>query len=440
MSKRIRITSILLFFVLLVGAQEKLNFATANQQSYKLFLEKNWKQLIKFSSEARAQNIDFFYLQVRTGIAFYNLKKYRQAAFWFLKAWQNDKSFDWLQEYLYYSLKFSGRTNEAEKAASYFTKNVKQKIAFKNSKALSIAVEGGYSFNPGFDGLISENHAETAGVGQNYGEAFYLKNYSFQAIDFSHQIAPGFIVNHNFTKIGVNREEQVYWGANNSFPIKINQYQYFVNPVFLLKNKIYVSPSMSLVWGNSNIALGDVDPNTFYTSDINYFDYIFSVSGWTNFRNFSPGIEINQGNIYDTNLTQFSGWITYYPFSNNSFYITPRVYFKHSSTTKTLFNTFGISGGKQIGPVHLYVQYLNGDMENFIESAGYIIANFPGKSTRKISGSVYIPFAENYRLVLRYINQDIQENYQVYVNGQPENSINYKYIKHTLTAGISWIF
>ena len=117
MSKRIGI--IFVFAVLSFGglAQQKLSYTDVDKRSYELFLEKDWNELIRLSKESVGQGINFFYLQARTGIAYYNLKKYRTAADWFLMAWENDKSFEWLQEYLYYSLLLGGRAGEAEKTA-----------------------------------------------------------------------------------------------------------------------------------------------------------------------------------------------------------------------------------------------------------------------------------------------------------------------------------
>jgi hypothetical protein len=79
-------------------------------------------------------------------------------------------------------------------------------------------------------------------------------------------------------------------------------------------------------------------------------------------------------------------------------------------------------------------------MKNFIEPAGYVIANFPGRSTQKIMGSLYFPVGKKYQVVVRYINQDVFEKYNVYTSGAISNSLEYKYIKHTLTAGLSWNF
>lgn len=440
MSKRTAITVLLFSILVTVSAQQKWNYAEVDKKSYELYQQQKWAELIDFASQSRDHGIDYFYLQARTGIAFYNLKKYRKSTEWFLKAWENDQSFEWLQEYLYYSLVYSGRFAEASKIADKFTVPLKQKINYQKMKPLSAAVEAGYSFNPDFDKLSNRTFNDDLNVGKDYGEAFFLKNYHFESVDFSHQIAPGVGINHNFTHLGISREEQVFWGARNSFPVNINQNQYFINPWFVVGKKWYVSPSATVVWGNSDLVLGNYDPNTFYSTTKKFSDFIFSASTWTHFGNVSPGIEINRANIYNEDFTQLSGWITFYPLSSANFYLTPRVYLKSDAENGFDYNTFGISGGMQLGPVHFYGQYLNGDMKNFIEPAGYVVANFPGRSEQKIMGSIYFPLAKKYQFVLRYINQDVIEKYTVYKKTVPSNSLEYKYTKHTLTAGISWNF
>jgi hypothetical protein len=440
MSKRIKLTGILLVLVLAVSSQQMWNYPEVDKKSYELFQQQKWAELIDFADEARSNGIDYFYLQARTGIACYNLKKYRIASDYFLNTWENDQSFEWLQEYLYYSLLYSGRSVEASKYATHFSVAFKEKINYQNMKPLRMSVEAGYSFNPDFDALANRAFDEELNVGSDYGEAFILKNYHFESVDYSHQLAPGIFLSHNFTHLGINREEQVFWGQRYTFPIDVKQNQYFINPTFVLGKKWYVSPSATVIWGKSNLVLGNYNPNTFYATSVKFSDFIFSTSTWSHFGNFAPGTEVNFANIYNEGFTQLSGWITYYPFSNTNFYITPRVYFKSDKENGFGYNTFGISGGAQLGPVHFYGQYLNGDMKNFIEPAGYVVANFPGRSEQKIMGSLYFPMGKQYQFVLRYINQDMIEKYYVYTNMQISNSLEYKYIKHTLTAGISWNF
>ncbi|MDB4583898.1 hypothetical protein N9164_12155 [Draconibacterium sp.] len=443
MSKRIGITAILFLFLFVASAQKKLNYIEVDKKTYELFLEQKWDELIDFSTKARKQGIDFFYLQARTGIAYYNLKKYRTSSIWFLKAWENDQSFEWLQEYLYYSLVYGGRGAEAVKLAANFTPAMQQKINFANSKITRVALEGGYCFNPDFNQLKELDLGTTAQVGNNYGEAYFLKNYHFESFDLSHRLAPGFHINHNLTYIGISREENVDWDERFTFPINTSQFQYFVNPHFLIGNKLNVSPSLTALWGKSNYYLGSLRGNSirdFTEVNYNFSDIIVSMSLWSDFGNFKPGAEINLANIYDETFMQLSAWITIYPFSNANFYLTPRVYFKGDNENSLGYNAFGISGGAQLGKVHFYGQYLTGEMKNFVEAAGYVISNFPGTSERKFSGSLYFPLGKKQQLVLRYINQDVTEKYRVYTSGNWSNSVDYNYIKHTLTVGISWNF
>ena len=440
MQKRIGLIVALTLFLLAAQAQQKLNFPEVDKVSYELYMQGKWEELIDFAKEARRQNIDFFYLQARTGIACYNLKKYRTASKWFLKAWENDQSFEWLQEYLYYSLFYSGRELEASKLAEQFTVALKQKINFQSMKPLAATFEAGYSFNPEFSQLKKSQFNTQLQIVDEYGEAFFLKNYYFGSLDYSHQLAPGFNLNHNFTHIGISREEQLFWGEKNSFPININQFQYYLNPYFVAGKKLYISPSLNIIWGNSDLVLGNYDPNTFYNSPYKYTDFIFTASTFSHFGNFSPGVEYNYAKISDVAFSQYSAWLTFYPLSNQNLYFTPRVYFKSSEENGFGFNTFGISGGAQLGMVHFYGQYLNGEMENFIEPGGYVVSNFPGKSNRKFTGSVYFPLNKSLLLVFRYLNQDVTEKYRVYSNGTEINSTDYSFIKHTITSGITWIF
>jgi hypothetical protein len=442
MSKRIGLISIFIIFLADVHAQEKLNFAEVDKRSYELFEEKKWTELIQFSEEARKQGIDFFYLDVRTGIAWYNQGKYRNAAPWFLKAYANDKSFEWLQEYVYYSLIFSGRQTEAVKYAPYFSDELKKKIGFHEIGVTRLAYETGYSFNPDFESQKTRAFSTEVNLGEDYGEGYFLKNYSFHSFDLSHRVAPNFSLNHNLTYIGVNREAVIDWGGQTTSPISINQFQYFINPVWVIGKKLNISPSLNLIFGSGDVYAGYINPNlnkAYGLTKNKFNDVVFSTSVWSHYRSFVPGLEFNYGNINDSKFIQLSSWVTYYPLANTKLYITPKVYFK-SGTDGFGWNAMGISGGATLGKIHLSGQYLFGEMENFVESAGYVIANFPGRSDRKMMGSAFFPLGRKYQFVFRYINQNVIEKYQVYTDGFKSNSLEYNYLKHTITAGISWNF
>lgn len=444
MSVRIVLLSLFLFSFTIVKSQEKLNFAGVERNSYQLFQEKKWPELIQLSSRSRKQGIDFFYLQVRTGLAYYNEGKYGKAAEYLLMAYANDQSFDWLQEYLYYSLVYSGRFPEALKYASLFSDDLKSKIRFRDSGIYRLAYEAGYGFNPLFDELASRPFGSEVNLGDDYGEGYLLKDYSFHSFDIGHKIAPDVMLNHSFTYIGVNRQAVVDWGVKSTSPLRVSQFQYFLNPVWVIGKKLNISPSLTLIFGSGDVLSGSLTADSskiFNLSKFSYSDVLFSTAIWSNYGSFSPGAEINIGNINNTKLTQMSLWLTLYPFSNTRLFVTPRVYFKAGSDTSgAQLKAVGLSGGARIGKAYLTGQYLTGDMENFVESAGYVVYNFPGKSERKITGSLTFPLSKNCQFVSRYINQNILEKYQVYTDGYKSNYLEYNYIKHTITTGISWNF
>lgn len=442
MSKRIGLLISFVIFLTVANAQKKLNFVEVDTRSYELFQDKNWPELIRFAGEAREQGIDFFYLQVRTGIAWYNQGKYRNAVPWFLKAYANDNTFDWLQEYVYYSLLFSGQQTEAVKYAPFFSDAVKKKIGFHEIGITRLAYETGYSFNPDFETLKTRDFKTEVNLGEDYGEGYFMNNYSFHSFDLSHRVAPNFTLNHNLTFIGVNREAVVDWSVQTTAPIRINQFQYFINPVWAIGKNLNISPSLNLIFGSGDVYAGYLNRDLtkgYRTTNTTYSDAVVSTAVWSNYRNFSPGFELSAGSINDSKFTQMSSWITYYPLANAKLYITPRVYFK-SGTDGFGWNAAGISGGATLGKVHFYGNYLWGNMENFVESAGYVVANFPGSSDRKMMGSVFFPIGRKYQFVLRYMNQNVIEKYQVYTEGYKTNSLEYNYLKHTITAGISWNF
>jgi hypothetical protein len=444
MPKRIVIAGLLLMILFGARAQEKLSFAEADRQSYQLYLDGKWSELIAYSAEVRGQGIDFFYLQVRTGIAFYNLRKYQKASNWFLKAYETDQSFEWLQEYVYYSLVYSGQKQEAVKIAQNFSDGMKKQIGWKKQGMTRLAYEGGISINSDFEQLKKNNYKDEIELGADYGEGYFLKDYHFQSVDLSHRVNPSLVLNHNLTYIGVNRQAMVDWGGQTTSGIKINQFNYYINPVWVIGKTLNLSPSLNVISGSGDVYAGRLTSNSekaFGLSTARYTDAVFSTSIWFGITNFSPGVEINAGRINDSEFVQASAWVTLYPFSNTNFYFTPKVYFKTTSGIEGFgWNALGLSGGAQVGKVHLYGHYLVGEMENFVEAGGYLVSNFSGKIRQKIMGSVYFPIGKKSQLVFRYVNQDMTEKYQVYTGGIKSKSLDYNYTKHTITGGISWNF
>jgi tetratricopeptide (TPR) repeat protein len=117
MKFRLKYSFISLLFLLCglkyTEAQEKVPFATYDSVTYALYLQSDWKNLIKTSRDALKENHDYYYLRMRRGIALYEQQKYMAALKNFKKAQDFNFPDPISSEYIYYSYLFSGQRPEA---------------------------------------------------------------------------------------------------------------------------------------------------------------------------------------------------------------------------------------------------------------------------------------------------------------------------------------
>ena len=150
---------------------------------------------------------------------------------------------------------------EASKYAASFSEEVKKKIGFVKIGIDFLAFETNYGLNQDFDELKIRDFSSEVNLGEDYGEGYFLKNYTFQSLDFSHHIGSNFKINHNLSYYHVNREAVVNWGEQTMAPIQINQYNYYINPVLVVGKKLNISPSLIYIWGTSDVYAGRLIKN-----------------------------------------------------------------------------------------------------------------------------------------------------------------------------------
>src|SRR5207248_2114987 len=90
-------------------AQDTLNFRMVDTKTYDWYVAKNWDSVIEIGNRAIGQNIDYYYLRMRIGIAYYEKKKFRKAENHFTKALFFNSSSDAGKQYLYYCYLYSGQ-------------------------------------------------------------------------------------------------------------------------------------------------------------------------------------------------------------------------------------------------------------------------------------------------------------------------------------------
>ena len=85
LDRNYKIIIVFLFFFRAASgfAQDTLSAASVEQKTYQLYLDKNWNELITYGNKAIEKGYDYFYLQLRVGIAYYEKKNYRIAEIYF---------------------------------------------------------------------------------------------------------------------------------------------------------------------------------------------------------------------------------------------------------------------------------------------------------------------------------------------------------------------
>ena len=146
---RITIIIIFSFFLSIPSVRAQLTFQKVDSSSYALFEIENWKALVSFGEIAALSHFDFYYLNLRTGIAYYKLGNFKKAEIWFKKALKNNAYSDISKEYLFWVYRQAGRETEARKLYAQLPKNIQNEVDYPPRKWLDFAyLEGGLKISP----------------------------------------------------------------------------------------------------------------------------------------------------------------------------------------------------------------------------------------------------------------------------------------------------
>ena len=391
--------------VLLFAAGYSQDFKSVDVETYRRYSEQNWEQLIRTGKAGLKQGIDYYYLRMRMGIAYYEQKNYRSSQVHFHKALEFNEDDPVASEYLYYAYLFAGQTQQASILAKEFSPVLKQKVPSPPGKVMDrLAVEYLYNFNDTKD-LVSDPERYFSGLTGGY--QIVTLHYSNVNASLHHAFSPGITLTHAYTYL--NKTNYYFYDDGMSrFGIdgqKVYQHQYFISPAFTTKSGFSVSPSFHylkirfqapyIVSGGGGMGPGG-GGSSFQHIDL--YDNHF-VGGLTLAQ--TVGLfEFRLGGIYSSinNESQATGnaGLTYYPLGNLDLYTGAALNVHHRNGEQganvdlilDLMVGFGISS-----KVWLEFSGTYGNMKNYTESNGYIVYNGVDWMRYKVLGTIIIPFS-----------------------------------------------
>ena len=138
-------------------SQESMTFKYADSLTYRLYLDKNWSELIRTGRDAIETGHDYYYMRMRLGIAYYEMHNYGMSTIHFKKALVFNTSDPVALEYLFYSYYLSGRNYEAWAVVSrLYRENRERILAESGIQKNSLTIETFYS-NAATEEIISQS-------------------------------------------------------------------------------------------------------------------------------------------------------------------------------------------------------------------------------------------------------------------------------------------
>lgn len=437
---RIVSVSILLFFFCYKSHCQKFdNFQSVDSTTYKLYLAEDWRGLIAVSLQAYENGIDYYYLRMRTGIAFYELKRYRRACSEFEMALTFSKKDEVALEYLYFSYLFSGQNERAFFLSRQFTSTMKERLGFDKVKLIEqLHLEGGPSIgenvyhknnNSGSDNTIFTEDELT-------GDVWYF------ALGLRHRLSKRIEVFHSASTLDIEKSQvlEFYDGfVTNDY--RIYQRQYYINMGIYLGRGITVTPAFHIINVNyDKLGYGFDDSDKIYLESYNYSptEKVYALSFKKNWGLMDVGLHGSYANLNNEELIQGGLSMTVYPFGNLNYYLTlPLVYQQNHDWQNFIIDP--VIGFKLYNNIWVEGQYTFGKLNNYVENNGYTVYNINDKILSRKGVSLQLLANEHLRFNIMYRHLT-KENKRTVIksNLKPVDITTKDFINHSIIGGITW--
>jgi len=435
-----------------INAQVELDFNTLNSETYRLYLAQEWDSVIHLGKQGLRQDMDFYYLRMRMGIASYEEHRYRTASRHFTTALEQNQGDPVALEYLYYARLLSGQTEQAGITRNRFTGELAQKLPPQPARFFEqLSLEFLYS-----SGVDDQLFGDPAGL---YpldipGDQSTTRHFTNTTLSLVNRITPGIRLSHSLAFMF--KSNHFFTGdTTNAIYIpqqQVTQLQYYFSPEFTLHSGTHFSPMIhilgirSQVPYDSNMGYMGGPPSQIRLGTLKQTDLVTGLG----FRQQAGNLDLHLGTYYSglNGLRQVQGRVgfTWYPLGNLNLYAGAYVnsQFELDSETDSPIRFipeawFGFAIKEK---VWIETHGSLGDMSNFLEYNGRVVYNsYTEVMEKKINLSLSVPVTETGSLL--YLGGRWTANRSVFTASDPEirdadNDIHYNAI--SIYGGVLWKF
>jgi tetratricopeptide (TPR) repeat protein len=427
-----------------LNAQQNISLQSVDKQTYEAWLQQDWDNLILISKDALQNGIDFYYLRVRLGIAYYTKGNYHAALPHFEKAYRDNQQEEYLKEYLYYTYVFTDRWCEANTLSATFSPALKQKTN-TGSKPFANRFELAYGYQGLADQSVIDNFQPAAEPVQN-GYQYIPIRFQSVFLGLQHPVSKRFQFYHAFTGLSVDhfRYMQQDGQATTDNPYHTDVWQYYASGNWSL------TKNLNLVFGGQLITVlypvtttivrqGRTFLLTETYSDVDYLAFA------TLYQKFSYGLvgggftygTVNNARQYQTDLK-----LTLFPFGNKNLYTTTiGTHQRQESIYGSQVNRWIMDqtlGFKVTSRLWLEGYGTLGDMENLIMNDGLIVYNRMDVINTRYGARLMVYPSTHWGIQLHYGYMNSTSSFIDSTTGSEQSPLTYG--QHLISGLLTWKF
>lgn len=411
--------------------------------TYQLYEQQRWEELIGEGKKAIKNGYDYYYMQMRVGIAYYETKNYRNATKYFENAY-GQYSFSQLTiEYLYYSYLLSGRYFDAGRIVKELTPENRKRLGIEDP---AIVEEVYFEAGLGSSGIdkVTKGSRRNNPNDTIYNASIYYDNMKYFQGGIKFKIHPSISTYQGYSYLTLAATEQIKYMNNpaQGFDSKPYQHEYYGNSDIAFARGLKLTPAWHFIWVDftvQDIHYDDAAGLIIDTLSVSISDESYSLSLRQDFSLFA--IEANgvYSKFDDFENNQLGLSVFTYPFGNLSFYTQTGIHqLSNDKGNELIFHQ--MLGVQLLTNVWLEAEATIGNLRDFTEKNGFVLYNIPEDTRYKIEANILVNLNKHIDLSLRYRLMRRVNNYITFTDFENIQTIETDYNFNTLFGGLTWRF
>lgn len=404
------------------AAQNNLNVHQIEPFSYRLYEQAKWDSLIIVSSKALNMGIDYHYLRLRLGIAFYNKGNYFLAAHHLEKALSFDSESWVARSYLFGALLYSGFPEAATKAASRVPKSRRAEAKVFTKKIIqSFGAEAGV-FKPS-DEILQEYAMFSPGLeNQNH----YYAWASFLPVA-GLSLSPGI-----GTIVGKSQIPITQAGKPRYYNYRKNQNIFQIRLAYAPGNRLRLRTSINYVAISQPVLEYDASGQLNSATYSSFHNFVMFAGLDYRLQNVALDAGFSRGKLDEKEIFAPAVSFTWHPLGNHKIKTLSGFSLNRTDGIFTPVITQKI-GLKFSNAVYLETGLIAGELYSHIENDGLLLNNLVPETDFAIKSLLDIRLSPKTSFFLKH-NVFTQSN----IFKRKNNKIEFQPFNHYFTGGLTW--